>query len=647
MGKPFISELHQLEATYSAALCIDVSSLDSTLSDSSRYPLVAVGSGGSLSAAHFACYLHQQLAGKLAKASTPLEILSLLADPGSRRSLLNSTVFCLSAGGSNTDINRAWRALIEAEPRHLTAFCARRGSSLAKIANKYNYVRMFDFELPSRKDGFLATNSLVSFLVLLARSYSPLLDNAPALPLTLWKLIRRYDDLDSALDDFRHKLRASLERDHLVVLHGVGTEAAACDIESKFTEAALGSVQLSDFRNFAHGRHHWLAKRGKTSAVIALAEDNDFILAERTVNLIPSSIPSIVFHFPGDPVSSSIAAIVTGLFITAVAGEMRGIDPGRPDIPQFGRRLYHLGMGTIGGGTEREKAPIQRKAVVSTRSPSELTKAYATFTRSLGRTIFCGLVLDYDGTLCGTENRFGPLDQRIVRELLRLLRASIPVGIATGRGKSVRKSLQEALPKAVWERVIMGYYNGAECAPLSDNSAPDGTESSCAELEAAVKALDADHNLKLMAAMTVRKKQISLEPACVRNLDVLWEFAGEHISRLGEKCIKMAMSSHSIDLMAPDVSKRNVVGAVEASCLGAKRLPVLCVGDQGRWPGNDSELLSDTHALSVDTVSSDLNTCWNIAPAGYRGPQATLFYLKCLVPRKGRFRFEPNRGRRT
>lgn len=115
MGKPFMSELHQLEATYSAALSMDTSSLDVALSESLRYPLVAVGSGGSLSAAHFACRLHQQFAGKLAKASTPLEILSLLSDGGSRHSLVNSTVLCLSAGGSNTDINRAFRALIEAD----------------------------------------------------------------------------------------------------------------------------------------------------------------------------------------------------------------------------------------------------------------------------------------------------------------------------------------------------------------------------------------------------------------------------------------------------------------------------------------------------------------------------------------------------
>ncbi len=647
MGKPFIRELHQLEATYSAALSINTTSLNSILSDSMRYPLVAVGSGGSLSAAYFACLLHQKLAGKLAKASTPFEILSLLAETGSRRCLIDSSVLCLSAGGSNTDINRAWRALIDAEPRHLAAVCARKGSALAKIGNNFEYVRMFDFELPSGKDGFLATNSLISFLVLIARSYYQLLDNASVLPLTLWKLLGNYNDLNSALNDLRYKLGPFLERDHLVVLHGVGTEAAACDIESKFTEAALGSVQLSDFRNFAHGRHHWLAKRGNTSAVIALAGDSDLTLAKGTVSLIPSSVPSTVFHFPGDPAPSAIAAIVTGFFITALAGEMKGIDPGRPGVPFFGRQIFRLGMGALGGSTKREKAPILRKAAVCPHFSSELVKAHNTFTRSLGLTTFQALVLDFDGTLCRTANKAGPLDVRIARELLRLLRARIPVGIATGRGKSVRKSLQEALPKTVWDRVIVGYYNGAECAPLSANSAPDGTDCVCAELDAVVIALAADSNLRQIAATNVRKRQVSLEPMQIRHLDVLWELVGEHISSLGKECIKMAMSAHSVDILAPGVSKRNVVAAVRPSCLTTKCPSVLCIGDQGRWPGNDSTMLLEAHSLSVDTVSSNLNTCWNIAPAGYRGPQATLFYLKCLAPRHGQFSFQLNRGMRT
>src|SRR5260370_29648479 len=47
-------------------------------------------------------------------------------------------------------------------------------------------------------------------------------------------------------------------RQHFIVLHSPSLDAAAWDLESKFSEAALGSIQVADYRNFAHGRHHWI-----------------------------------------------------------------------------------------------------------------------------------------------------------------------------------------------------------------------------------------------------------------------------------------------------------------------------------------------------------------------------------------------------
>jgi hypothetical protein len=57
---------------------------------------------------------------------------------------------------------------------------------------------------------------------------------------------------------------------------------------------------------------------------------------------------------------------------------------------------------------------------------------------------------------------------------------------------------------------------------------------------------------------------------------------------------------------------------------------VLCIGDRGCWSGNDFDLLREPFSLSVDEVSPDPTTCWNLAPAGHRGVQATLDYLGAM-----------------
>jgi len=637
LGKPFISELRQLDATYRVANSMDLPALSAAISESLRYPLIAVGSGGSLSAAHFVCHLHQLVSGQLARPVTPLDVVSMLEVPGSRRSIVNSAAMCFTAGGSNADINRAWRFLIDAEPRHLTALCARTESPLAKVAQKYSYTRVFDFDLPSKKDGFLATNSLLAFLVLMGRVYGPSINAGSSLPQDVWDLLPKRGDVDTSLHNLRSMSRHIFERDYLIVLYGGGMEAAVCDLESKFTEAALGAVQMSDFRNFAHGRHHWLAKRGGQTGVIAFASDRDIEIAKKTVGLLPSSIPSAVFHFPGNVVSGCISAVLTGFFLTAVAGEIRGIDPGRPGVPPFGRKLYHLGLGVRKKTSSGDRPSVRRKSDVCIVPCQKLMKAHNAFCRALSAAAFSGLVMDYDGTLCGPENRFDALDSSIVRELVRLLRAAIPLGIATGRGKSVRKSLQDALPKPLWKWVTVGYYNGAECALLGDDSAPDGTDSPCKELETIARNLFSDEAITSLAAVTVRKSQISVEPSTTSHLDLLWGIIGAHLSC--NPGSRMVQSAHSIDILAPGVTKRNVITSMLSSRDMGQSLAVLCIGDQGRWPGNDSDLLSERYSLSVEAVSPDLSTCWNLAPSGCRGQQAALYYLKHLVTSKGTFRF--------
>lgn len=637
LGKPFISELRQLEETYCTALTVDISALSVGISESLSYPLIAIGSGGSLSAAHFACRLHQLASGQAARPLTPLDVVSMLEDPISRRSLIDSAVICLTAGGSNADINRAWRFLIDAEPRHLTALCARTKSPLANMGKKYAYTRIFDFDLPSKKDGFLATNSLLAFLVIIGRAYGQLINKSLTLPPSIWDLLPEFSDVDNALRGLRSSCRNILERDYLIVLYGSGMESAACDIESKFTEAALGAVQVSDFRNFAHGRHHWLAKRGKQSGVIAFTGDRDLELARKTLELLPSSTPATFFHYPGNAIANATAAVLTGFFLTAITGEVRGIDPGQPGVPSFGRKLYHLGLAKRKSDFGNEVVPVRRKANVCHIPYQNLLKNYTAFCRSLAATSFSGLVLDYDGTLCSTGNRFDALDLSIVHEVARLLRAGARLGIATGRGKSVRKSLRAALPESHWKRVTVGYYNGAECSLLSDDNAPDGTNKPCKELKIIAKTLLSDEAITSLASVTVRKRQISVEPTIISYLHYLWGIIGAYIS--DNPSCRMVQSAHSIDILAPGVTKRNVISTMEASYDSDHSIAILCIGDQGRWPGNDYELLAERFSLSVDVVSPGLSTCWNLAPSGYRGPQATLYYLKHLVVSKGTLRY--------
>jgi hypothetical protein len=543
--------------------------------------------------------------------------------------LMDSSAALLTAGGKNPDVLAAFRSIVAHEPRRFLVMCASSGSPLAKLASSYSYVDVTEVDLPSGKDGFLATNSLLASCVLLLRAYGHAFGQESALTVGLTAILESVQsDEDRSLD-----LSSLWQRPVLTVLHGPSTFPAAFDLESKFTEAALGSVQLADYRNFAHGRHHWLAKRGDQTVVLAFITERDREVAEKTLAALPSSIPVARIEVPFDGALAALAAIVRVFKVVKSAGEATGIDPGDPGVPPFGRQIYHL-RAYGKEATTIEDAAIERKSgttlslLKSQNSLEEWKAAYQRFVTSFANATFGGVVFDYDGTLCDEDHRFEPLNSRMASALNALLTDGVVIGVATGRGKSVKESLRKAIDKTQWHRVIVGYYNGGDIASLDDNDRPDGTDCVHQALEPFAAILRTDRDLSRLARLTFRTPQITIEPNLKIHADRLWRLLQHLLFTLEVPGVVALRSSHSMDVLAPSVSKRAVVERV-MNMVRAKT-SVLCIGDRGLWPGNDFALLSNPYSLSVDEVSPDPATCWNLAEPGRRGMDATLDYLSRL-----------------
>ena len=347
-----------------------------------------------------------------------------------------------------------------------------------------------------------------------------------------------------------------------VVLHGRATRIGAIDLESKFTEAALGHLQVADYRNFAHGRHHWLAKRGATSGVLAFITESDREIAERTLEAIPSDIPQARVVFEGRPNTVALASLLAALRLSGWAGSSRGIDPGRPGVPEFGRKLYRMPLSAprreteVPGLGQRESASISRKAGVGVSrlaASGELASwrdAYSAFTRRLCEGRFVGVVLDYDGTVVDARDRFVPARPRIATELLRIAQSGALIGVATGRGASVRRDLQKCLPRSIWPRFVIGYYNGADIAALDDDGAPDGSHNVCAALEGLADALRSQAELATSVRQHDRRFQITLEAIRPISEERLWTLVSDIVRQAGNDEISLTCSSHSIDIIS-------------------------------------------------------------------------------------------------
>ncbi len=104
----------------------------------------------------------------------------------------------------------------------------------------------------------------------------------------------------------------------------------------------LAPVLLSDYRNFAHGRHHWFAKKGKNSSIIAIVTPSYESLAKNTLAILPKEINKIIIKSDYKSSFASIDLLVKSFYLTDELGSKLGIDPGRPGVPEYGRKLYNL-----------------------------------------------------------------------------------------------------------------------------------------------------------------------------------------------------------------------------------------------------------------------------------------------------------------
>ena len=360
-------------------------------------------------------------------------------------------------------------------------------------------------------------------------------------------------------------------------------------------------------------------------------------------------MPQARITFNGRPSTAALASLFAAITITGWAGHTKNIDPGRPGVPEFGRKLYGLRLPQRRSvlGISRLKptvaAAIARKTAIAygrLPTPHQLGfwhNAFMSFLAQLRDARFAGIVLDYDGTLADPRRRFEPIDPAIASELARIAKAGICVGIATGRGASVRRDLQERLPSALWHLFHVGYYNGAEIALLDDNDAPDGTKRAHRVLRPLASKLRNHTNLSDYVSQEDRPLQITLEAKGNMSGTRLWEIAHQATLTSGILGVSVTRSGHSVDILAPGVSKLSVVHHLRET---TGHHPVLVVGDRGRWPGNDHELLNEPFALGVDEISADPATGWHLGKPGQRGPRVTLDYLTAMRVRGGRFTFD-------
>lgn len=615
MGKPFKDELTNIPSTIQWAEQQDVNSLSNFLfSENKETPLICIGSGGSLSACHYAAMLSRQRNGVLAEAMTPLQLMY-----AGKEIIRGSKLLFLSASGKNKDILNAIKYGVKYNEVGMMSLTLRKGNPTEELLQQYPKVQRWCEDIPTEKDGFLATNSLVATFTLLCKAaVGSKFKVQSSKPLNLEPL--------------------NLEPWNFLVLYGALGEPVAWDIESKLTEAALGSALLSDYRNFGHGRHHWFAKNKNNSCIIALVTPVEKELADKTLACMPDDVPVIYIETELDTPQASIDLLLQVFRFVNALGEARGIDPGRPGVPSYGRLLYNLDYfkltSRILPNEPTLDVAVHRKLGVAGVDNANLHEHYSQacqrFVRQLNRGKFTTVAFDYDGTLSAKDHTSRYTDRLrddIKCALLRLLENGAEIRVATGRGKSVGDSFKNSFDQKYWPQIKVGYYNGACLLALGDEEKLEEWKNRPFDSELSELSDELQRRLPMDCIkyeLTERNLQLSIEEVTSdADAELLYNTCREIIWDKQLRGIRVWRSSHSMDIVVyREANKLRVIEDADHT---------LCIGDYGSVEGNDYELLSTTASLSVDKVSRNAESCWNIAPTGMIGLDATLYYLSRLT----------------
>lgn len=621
MGKPFAEEIDYLPCAIDWALKQNIKLLKTVVEGNSARQLIVIGSGGSFTAAAFLAFIHERHYLNLSRAITPLEFIAQPIAPSP-----DKAIAFISAEGKNKDILSAVKQAQFFRSSNF-AISLTTHNPLGELLDASGLGTFVSYQMPWNKDGFLATNSLISTMVLIARAYSVdenIVKNELSLIDSTW------------ITECRKKLKSDLFKANyqfsspIIILHGQRGKVAALDIESKLAEASLATCQIVDFRQFAHGRHLQLSSENNLPLVIALVSPEDLELSNATLEIFPKNVRTISFMIPASPILSEIVGTVYSILLTEALANMVSLDPGQPEVSEFGNKIHNFDlMELVQIKTPDIPLPILNKfgPINSTDTPKYVGYGYE-FCEKLEKASFKAIVCDFDGTFCDTARRFDGIDKKLLPEIVRLISAGIKIGFASGRGDSLYKELRANLHESIWPNIILGLYSGSSIFMLSDALPEVKSDERFDELIEWLK------NLGLLSQLNTKARvdggqlglRIANQSARTRTLAAI-----NYWLKINKKIGWRAFcSSHSIDVLNENIGKNIVVESMGKFANAIVNSEILKLGDSGDFEGNDFELLNQGLSLSVNTVSSLKDTCWNLLSKHYHGSIGAHYYLSSL-----------------
>jgi len=592
-----------------------------------------VGSGASLAVGHFLARLLESWLGVPSAVKTPFDFLE--SWPG------GGAVILISASGKNADVLNALRSVRRLGADVLVVLCGDRNSPLAIGAQAVQkHALVVPEEHTTRfREGFFGVQSLISCLASSVSLVPPLreyvLAKGPDWFSTLSAVAKE--------DVSGERIAAIADAPHIVGLASGWAMPPLLDFESKCVEGGLGWVEVSEAKNFTHGRFVNSFRYQQDTAFVLFRTPDQHRLGTFIREGWRDRFPLLEIESGESGPLASVELFVKMFYLFNELARLRNINISRPDVPDIARRMFKGEQLYEFPDTPSIPARIAELKFNSSAAgdrPKEvdevtLKQAYEDAFRWHYRALIC----DYDGTLA--EANSDAVDSRVGVHVTRLLDNNIPLAVVTGRGASCLRELRLVLPRAAWHKVYCYLYNGAICQTLDQEVWIRRVEfDRCDEVRAVLQADGTIVSLTSSIELATSRTQVTLH---IRNRSEAAHLLDRVQAVLGASvgsAVTVRSSGRSVDVFPSTVSKRKAVEDFLWRALGDSRAPALIVGDQAAVGGNDHDLLQLPNAFSVGTLHWLPRSGFPVAVddgAPIQGPLGLVTLLSNVIVRKCTF----------
>ena len=297
--------------------------------------LIFIGSGGSYTTAITLNYVYQYLVNKRSQCLTPLEYVLL------GKELL--PVVLISAGGTNSDIRTSFKKALDLKAQKVFFITTNLKSKLYIDVSKLSFGKCLLVNTPWEEKGFVSVLNTVAMTIFGLKSiivmnwddqYEKFL-NYDNLTILINESIQR------AKDEFNNIVNSeNILPTHIIGLGSGWSWPAVINLESIVIESGLSTIEISDLKNYTHGRYLSLYNNpiGKIVLLYETPKTSRFVdfLYMKFTNITHV----IILKSQKENIIGTIELLIQTFAFCNEFGLRKNIDMAKPIYPEEAKGLY-------------------------------------------------------------------------------------------------------------------------------------------------------------------------------------------------------------------------------------------------------------------------------------------------------------------